>query len=307
MLMISIVGISMLISDAISDYISSFLFHHKPHGNLIAVGVGAVMLLLEGYSYIILKGLFAVIFSLFGWFVVSRYIEKTSMYNYVLCKTEKMPILYGWLVWVGFSLLPIFVLYLSSNFEVMVNKPEFNNIYKYGLLKLNGHIDKNMTYEINTFYSARNKSRKCRAKLTDEIHSKQFNFKPLITNTLHGIIIPLDTVKESFCDYQINRIRICLTRKEAQQKTNHKFGCYTLFKSPSEEDSMSEYLGYHFMSDGLVYQKMENNKLNIYCGTRKNELETGISFCTQDRRKRKSITQYLQKGTHSYLINIYDQ
>ena len=172
---------------------------------------------------------------------------------------------------------------------------------------LNGHIDKNMAYEIHTFYSARNKSRKCRAKLTDKIHSKQFNFKPQITNTLHGITIPLDTVKENFCDYQINRVEICLARKETRQKTSHKFGCYMLFKSPDKEDSMSEYLGYHYMYDGHAYQKMENNKLNIYCGIRKDEQETGSLFCTQDRRKRKSITQYLQTGTHAYLINIYDQ
>ena len=306
-LIISIVGISLLASDAVSDYLSTLLFHDKPYGSIIAVVVGVIMFILEGFSYLIFKGLLAVIFSLAGWFVVSRFIEKTSVYNYILCKTDALSVVYGWIIWIGFSLLPVFVLYLSSNFMV-INQAEFNSAYKHGLVKLNGHIDETMTYKIQAKYLAKNKSRKCKAKLTDRIHSKSFDYSPQITSdTLHAINIPLDTIKENFCHYQIYTLKICLARKDTQQKAGHKFGCYTLFKAPDKEDSMYEYMDYRIMYDGHVYQAMKNNKLNIYCGTKKGQEGIGRPFCTQDRRKKKSIIQYLETGNQSYLVNIYDK
>ena len=110
-LLISIVGISLVVSDTIFSYnLSDNQSKGGLGGNLVEVVISIAISIFKGMLYPFFKVLVDYVFPILGWFVVSSLIEKTHIYNYILNKTNQHSLLYGGGVWLLFCLTPILVM-----------------------------------------------------------------------------------------------------------------------------------------------------------------------------------------------------
>jgi len=290
--MTSVIFISYYSSDFIAYSLSTSLV--KPaYGGLLAVFINFFLFFFKIFSYQFFKIVFTIIFSLIGGFLL-LHLEKSRFYRSLLEKTEQYTASTGWLIWMGLSVLPF--LFVGATFLYYeASKTNYKDPNENTKVELNGHIDKTMSYTIKATYRAKNKVKGCSDGIFDEyFKSKVHTYHPRITGTLHSLNIPLDAEKKSVCHYQIISINMCLT-KISNNKKNQEITCNQLLTLDNDNSN--------YMADGHLYQEAKDNKLTIYCRSQEN-----LNLrCTQDRDKRKSITQYIKTGNQNYIVNIYDQ
>ena len=132
---------------------------------------------------LILYLVFLLVIPFFLWKGASFFIDKYDFYPYLLDKTDNLPYVYSWAVWIGLS-LSLMLPMLLKDFSMKTVEPA---LYDNTSLNIVGHIDKDIHYKIKTNYLATYDSRRCnqRMLLSGSPHPKEksFDYHPLIRRT----------------------------------------------------------------------------------------------------------------------------